>query len=313
MPNTFSIVYEFDQVSEEDSEEQKFLKDIIDCLKISAVGDKCIEFIFVSDKQLTSESISYLPELFSNLNFELNISFLISESPGYYEKKKTGYEASSGDVVIFLDSDCIYSKDYFDMVLSGFSSSEVGIVSGRTFALIETRRDLLLALLWQFPIEGTVDPRNSIVHKWGNNFAVKREILNLSGFQTLRPARPTFRVLGFVWDSQVEMSCKRKFVDADAFHKQFSSFKELSGRVYEQGRETQTIAKWSGVSLSSRIKHSFNGMGWNSMNRISTLRTELSLGMSTRSILSLGVFILRASNTLGYLSSIILDRKIIIK
>jgi hypothetical protein len=109
------------------------------------------------------------------------------------------------------------------------------------------------------------------------------------------------------------MSCKRKFVDADAFHKQFSSFKELSGRVYEQGRETQTIAKWSGVSLSSRIKHSFNGMGWNSMNRISTLRTELSLGMSTRSILSLGVFILRASNTLGYLSSIILDRKIIIK
>ena len=74
MPNTFSIVYEFDQVSEEDSEEQKFLMDIIDCLKISAVGDKCIAFIFVSDKKLTSEAISYLTELFSNLDFFENIS-----------------------------------------------------------------------------------------------------------------------------------------------------------------------------------------------------------------------------------------------
>jgi hypothetical protein len=311
--STYSIVCEFDQVLEGEMSEQKFLKSIVLSLKKSAFQSMCTEFIFVTDENLSNKVKSNLISEFSILEFQLNIRFELSFQPGYYEKKKTGYKVSVGDIVIFVDSDCLYSDNYFDQILSAFTATEIGIVSGRTFALIETRKDALAALLWQFPIKGTGDPRNEISHQWGNNFAARREILQLIHFRTLQPSRPTFRVLGFVWDSQVKSSAKRIFVEADAFHKQFSSFMQLAKRVYEQGREQQVIAKWCGIPIYGRITGCINGMGWNSMNRISTLCKEMKLTRRTRFIMRIKVFLLRGLNAVGYLFSIALDRKVIIK
>lgn len=54
------------------------------------------------------------------------------EGTSYYESKMLGAQWSTGELVVYYDSDCIYDRHWLSSLLESFSSPEIQVVSGET-------------------------------------------------------------------------------------------------------------------------------------------------------------------------------------
>ena len=56
----------------------------------------------------------------------------LAEGTGYEELKMAGANASSGEVIVFADGDCLYERTWLEALLAPFSDPSVSIVGGET-------------------------------------------------------------------------------------------------------------------------------------------------------------------------------------
>jgi glycosyltransferase involved in cell wall biosynthesis len=107
----------------------------------------------------------------------------------YYEQKNAGARLSSGEILVFLDSDVVPDAGWLEGLLAALDDASVGIVGGETYHATETLHDKLFAAFWIFsprhPSGGVYRHKNF----YANNLAVRREIFLANPF----PAAAAYR------------------------------------------------------------------------------------------------------------------------
>lgn len=107
----------------------------------------------------------------------------------YYGMKNHGFTLTSGEIVVFLDSDLIPEPSWLRSLLASFSSFHASCVVGRTHLDTASRYERGVALFWIFDArdpEPSLRPSRRLV---SNNVAFRRSLFKHLQF----PDRPTFR------------------------------------------------------------------------------------------------------------------------
>lgn len=107
----------------------------------------------------------------------------------YYGKKNHGFTLTSGDVVVFLDSDLIPERDWLRNLIAPFADYRVSIAVGRTHFETTTLYERAVALFWIFETRDASSPLRPTHRLVSNNVAFRRALFTHFPF----PERPTFR------------------------------------------------------------------------------------------------------------------------
>ena len=100
----------------------------------------------------------------------------LAEGTGYEELKMAGANASSGEVIVFADGDCLYERTWLE-ALSPFSDPSVSIVGGETVINSDGPYGLAVSIASSFPARtGSDSPYRSDRYHL-NNVAFRRRIL----------------------------------------------------------------------------------------------------------------------------------------
>lgn len=107
----------------------------------------------------------------------------------YYGKKNHGFTLTSGEVVVFLDSDLVPEPGWLRALAGSLADFRVSCVLGRTHLETSTAYERAVALFWIFDERDESAELRRTRRFVSNNFAVRRAL-----FAHLRfPERPTFR------------------------------------------------------------------------------------------------------------------------
>lgn len=128
------------------------------------------EIIVVDDgsKDRTAEIVRSYP-----------VRYIIQENKGPASARNRGFKESSGDIIVFIDSDCIARDDLILNLLEGFDSPEVGAVAGSYD--IANPENLLARLIHE-----EIKWRHSRLGKYTRAFgsycvAIRRDVLQRAG------------------------------------------------------------------------------------------------------------------------------------
>ncbi|HEX6979866.1 MAG TPA: glycosyltransferase [Alphaproteobacteria bacterium] len=94
----------------------------------------------------------------------------------YYELKNVGATRTSGEIVVFLDSDTIPEPDWLQNILESFSEPDCAVVTGQTYMSTHSVYSRAFSLFWFF---GLRSDRTDLAIEQGifaNNVAYRREI-----------------------------------------------------------------------------------------------------------------------------------------
>ena len=94
----------------------------------------------------------------------------------YYEQKNTGAKLSSGEVLIFLDSDVVPDEGWLEGLLAAMDDPSVGVVGGETYHATDTLHDKLFAAFWTFTTRRESRGIYRYKNFYANNLAVRRDI-----------------------------------------------------------------------------------------------------------------------------------------
>ncbi len=108
------------------------------------------------------------------LSCQANLHFVeVSSEAGYYAAKNEGFKASSGEIVVFADSDCLPESSWLESLLSPFEDG-AQVVAGRTCY----RSDLLgiAATTIDFLYFEPPQAPGTTLNFYANNVAFAREV-----------------------------------------------------------------------------------------------------------------------------------------
>lgn len=238
--NEVTIVYELDNASD------FVLTQNLECIESlfqtieSYINkfDATIQLIVVSEEKLGLNTIKFI-ECFQGKHsekFQFHVD-LFPEST-YFEKKFHGIAKSSFENVLLADSDCFYELDWIEQLMCEL---QIGtqIVWGKTFAYKDDNKLAeIMRYVWYFPISED-DPLNIVMtHRWGNNFGVKKELLNQYPFQGASHFGKNTRGDLTQWVSQMPPNKPlHKIVNALAYHRQIESVTHFTLRMYQAGKD----------------------------------------------------------------------------
>lgn len=112
----------------------------------------------------------------------------IAADVGYYEAKNRGFDATSADVVLFADADCIPDAAWLERMLAPFNDASTSAVAGRT-----TYRDDVLgaaATAIDFMYFEGAEGEGTVRNFYANNVAFRREVF---GQRRYRAAHDVYR------------------------------------------------------------------------------------------------------------------------
>jgi cellulose synthase/poly-beta-1,6-N-acetylglucosamine synthase-like glycosyltransferase len=110
------------------------------------------------------------------------IRFLAEPGSTYYAQKNLGAAASSGDIVVFIDSDTAPEPSWLHELLSPFEDPDVSVVAGATYTEFESFPDRALALTWNFPIRSDGGANYAFGHFNANSVAFRRPVFEKHNF-----------------------------------------------------------------------------------------------------------------------------------
>jgi len=107
----------------------------------------------------------------------------------YYQKKNYGFTLTSGDIVVFIDSDLEPEPDWLPHLLAPFDDFRRSVVVGRTYLETRTLYERAVAMFWIF--DARAERREMTVTRRlvSNNIAFRRSVFSHFPF----PDRPSFR------------------------------------------------------------------------------------------------------------------------
>ncbi|MDX2100089.1 MAG: glycosyltransferase family 2 protein [Leptolyngbyaceae cyanobacterium bins.59] len=102
----------------------------------------------------------------------------IQANTDYYEAKMKGVGLTTGEVIIFCDSDCIYESGWLRNLLLPFSQTpQIQVVAGETSLSIRGAYDLAMALSYIFPRFSGRSTLQKGSYYYCNNVAFRRNCL----------------------------------------------------------------------------------------------------------------------------------------
>jgi Glycosyl transferase family 2 len=107
----------------------------------------------------------------------------------YYGKKNHGFTLTSGEVVVFVDSDVVPEPGWLRSIVAPFTDFRVSCVLGRTHLETSTSYERAVALFWIFEERDPSSALRPTGRLVSNNVAFRRALFAHLPF----PDRPTFR------------------------------------------------------------------------------------------------------------------------
>ena len=207
------------------------------------------EVIFVSTPGKDSSGSEKLKALLPKELGWVNVLGLEPRGAGYFEKKMVGAIRSSGDYVFFVDSDVIYSLDWFTQVANDLRAHPGSVLYGETFAKPACHKVNSYGLTWQFPFRDLVgrDGRQ-IAHEWANSWIVPREVLQKIPI----PRVPgSLKLEGVLWKvAAAKAGIPVVHSKASAEHRSPQTFGEWFGHAWRSGRSRACRKRLGGQKLA---------------------------------------------------------------
>jgi glycosyltransferase involved in cell wall biosynthesis len=117
----------------------------------------------------------------------------LPEGTGYEELKMAGAQASTGDIVVFVDGDCFYERGWLEALLAQFSDPRVTVVGGETAVDSAGPYGLAVAMAASFPARASSTALFESDRYHLNNVAFRRQVLQ----EVPIPSRqPCYRMSG---------------------------------------------------------------------------------------------------------------------
>jgi glycosyltransferase involved in cell wall biosynthesis len=96
----------------------------------------------------------------------------------YYDAKMNGVRQTTGDIVVFCDSDPVYAPNWLRSLLTPFGrDAEIQAVAGETTVAVTGPYSLAMLLIWTFPPYTRRTELYSTAHYYANNVAFRRDFL----------------------------------------------------------------------------------------------------------------------------------------
>lgn len=238
--NNVSIIYELDNACDfELSQNLECIESLFESIEFYIKKfNATVQLLVVSEENLalsTLEHIEYFQEKqLGRLQFKVE---LLPEST-YFEKKFHGITKCCFENVLLADSDCFYKSNWIELLIYELQSDSQ-LVWGKTFAYKDNRKLAnLMRYIWQFPINEN-DPLNAaIIHRWGNNFGLKKNLLTQYPFEGSSHFGKNTRGDLTQWVNQIAQNEPIfKIMNALAYHRQPESINHFSLRMYQAGKD----------------------------------------------------------------------------
>jgi glycosyltransferase involved in cell wall biosynthesis len=111
----------------------------------------------------------------------------LPEGTGYEELKMAGANASTGEVVVFADGDCLYERGWLEALLTPFSDAAIRIVGGETAIDSAGPYGLGVSIAQSFPARASSSGWYSSDRYHLNNVAFRRSVLQEVPIPSRRP------------------------------------------------------------------------------------------------------------------------------
>lgn len=94
----------------------------------------------------------------------------------YYSLKNEGARRTTGEILLFVDSDCVPEDDWLRRLLESFDNSEVDIVTGNSYVDRDTFYAKTFAVGWYFPPRLPDGPLVATRTTFVNTLAMRRHV-----------------------------------------------------------------------------------------------------------------------------------------
>ena len=232
------------------------------------------ELIFVHDAEETTATEilkSVEPEI---SEFSGTVKTVPVEKLDYYQQKTLGASQSSGDAILFVDSDVIPAPNWLSNLLECYFAENADVVCGTTCITTNSLYSKAFALFWFFPLASDGGARRRTNHFFANNVLFRASVFRAHPFPDSDLVRGTCinlaRILG---EHQ-----KSIFIEPKAFvdHPPPNGAKHFINRALCQGHDNVLMDERS--SLFRAVKRSA-GRFVNSSRRIFTRHSEVGMSV----------------------------------
>lgn len=168
---TFSIILETENLGMAGLED---LKDTVASLEKQTYPFKeAKEIIIIAAGHVSVDSINLLKQTYPWIKIHK-----VEKSLEYIESKKLGAQITTGEIVVFIDSDMIYEETWLENILKGFNDAPgATIVAGDTRIRGNSIYSNAIQLIWMMNAEKKCSHIRTANHFDLNNFGIKREIM----------------------------------------------------------------------------------------------------------------------------------------
>lgn len=182
----------------------------------------------------------------------LHWRMLPTRDSGYYKNKNRGVLATTGEIVIFLDSDVVPEPDWLVQILSALDDPAIQIVTGNSYVEPAGLVGKTFALIWFFPLRREDGPIERVWSFFANNLAMHRFICEQYPFPHIRG---TSRGACVALASQLTRENVPVFYNprARVAHPAPNGFAHISKRALAQGRDRVLRERRYGSRVSASL------------------------------------------------------------
>jgi hypothetical protein len=131
----------------------------------------------------------------------------------YYELKNEGGRRARGDILLFVDSDCLPEEKWLQRLLDPFDRLEVNVVTGNSYIDRDTFYAKTFAVGWYFPPRLPDGPLMTTQQTFANTLAMRRHIFERYPF----PEKTSlYMAQGATWHRTLTANAVRIFLNPGA-------------------------------------------------------------------------------------------------
>lgn len=192
-----------------------------------------------------------------------NITFLSTDDVPYYAKKMVAALKSDASIVVFCDSDCIYSDVWPQALIEPIQNNRAAVTCGRTLALLgDSWIERTSALAWFFPLKGVGDPLEKAKPSFkANNFAAARDVFVTCPIPRHHGSRSHS---GYWLRLLAEHQLTVEFIpESEALHQQFEGIPPFFARAWLLGRDSNISKHMTKYGIRTRrilLKRAWSSM-----------------------------------------------------
>jgi len=219
------------------------IRDLLDSLMQLEYDKGKLEIVVVDGNSVdkTCEIVSRYP-----------VRLLTEERPGLNAARNTGIKNSTGEIIVFTDSDCVVPRNWIERIIENFQDTEVGCVGGSTKGyysdfLSRYSDESIIPVLRRFSKREVLSAiKPPLKYPAGCNMAIRREVTEKAGFFNENI------VYGFDEDEFVERICKngnKMVLDPEVMvmHKHRSTILNLLKQNFRYGQGIGSFPRTVGI------------------------------------------------------------------